>query len=185
MIKLTALINLPKLHLELASMHMEKIKFMYDIDAVLMFVSLLLCLSGICADGGWMFLWQSQTGSMCRRAVPLLSALSPPQSLRWSPLFSVKALSRVQLHLCCACHQVLLHSYSHAADRLDFQWINPSFPLFLFQVVWTSWARLHSKTTVQLCGLWHCRCVAVLHSLDHSFERSFTDRGLMSSYNER
>lgn len=40
------------MHFELTSLHMEKVIFMYDIDAVLMFALLLLCLSGICADGG-------------------------------------------------------------------------------------------------------------------------------------
>lgn len=176
--KLSAFFHLIKLQLGLKEGKID----VYTQAAVFIVVLLLLCLSGTCGDGCRVFLWQSQTGSVGRRAVPLLSALSPSQSLRWSPLSLVKTLSRVQLHLCCGRHQVLLHSYRHTTDQLGFQWLNPSFILFLFEIDWTSWARLHCKTTVQLCGLWHCRCVAVLLSLDHSFERSFNDKGFMSCY---
>lgn len=142
----------------------------------------LLYSSRVCADRSWMFLRQSQTGPVGRCSVPLLSALSPPQSLCWDPLSPVKALPCVQLHLCCACHQVPPHSSS-----LVVCWFSVTECLsfyLLFQIGTASWTRLHSQTTVWLCGLWHCRCVAVLHSYDRSIDGSFADRGIVSSYYE-
>lgn len=152
------------------------------------FKILSLCLpcpyfSGIYPDRSWVFLWQSQTGSMGRHSVPLLSALSPSQSLWWSPLSPVKALPCVQLHLWCACHQVFPHSYTYSI--VEFLVTESLSFYLLFQIGTASWTRLHSQTTVWLCCLWHCRCVAVLHSSDQGFDISFADRGIVSSYNEQ
>lgn len=68
-----------------------------------------------------MFFQQWQTGSVGRCSVSLLSALSPPRSLRRSPPSPVKALPCVQLHLRCACHQVPPHLQYAALLFVHFQ----------------------------------------------------------------
>lgn len=148
-----------------------------------------------------MFLWQSQAGSVGRCSVPLLSALSPAQSLWRSPLSLIKALPCVQLHLCSAGHKVQPHSYAAENQNqiiciIPHIWpikiililiFNHWIPLYylLFQISTATWARLHPQTTVWFCGLWRYRCVAVLHSSVQIFDGSFADRGIMSSFNDR
>lgn len=160
-----------------------KKSYLYTKDPDLVFALFLPYFSGIHPDRSWVFLRQSQTGGVGRHPVPLLSALSPPQSLCWSPLSPVKALPCVQLHLCGARHQVPPRSCSvvvwwfSVTESLSFN--------LLFQVITASQTWLHSQAAVWLCGLWQCGCVAVLHSSDLGFDRSFADRGILSPYNER
>lgn len=105
-----------------------------------------------------------------------------------------KVCADLHSHLskCCLVYSftsaVPVTRYHRAHSTLWFSWFSVTEVLYfhpLFQISTATWTRLCSQTTVWLCGLWHCRCVAVLHSSDRSFDGSFADRGIVSSYNQR
>lgn len=140
-------------------------------------------ISRVCPNWSRVFLRQPQAGGLGGHPVPLLPALSPPSSLCRSALSPVKALPGVLLHLGCACRQVP-SPQSHRSTVFGF--VSHHHRSFhpLFQAGTPSSTRLCPQTTVWLCGRWRSRCVAVLHPCDRSSERSFTDGGIVSSFNE-